>query len=169
MEVTDCRESHKPLVCVSPSLRILLPACTHTHTVHLHADPNHQSKCDIRDLTKTSWPSRHNFNKLQLRADTVSVCNAPTVTQGSPCVCVPTHFLFLRGTPSAHRTGQGSSQSGAIGPVAPTGKKKKIKHLNGNQLHLLLIEPQLHPLAPRPSIPLLLFLHLLLLDATVSD
>lgn len=167
MEATDCRESHKPLVCVSPSLRILLPACRHTHTVHLHTDPNHQSKCDIRDLTKTSWPSRHNFNKLQLRADTVSVCNAPAVTQGSPCVCVPTHFLFLRGTPSAHRTGQ--LTVGGNWACSTNRKEKKIKHLNGNQLHLLLIEPQLHPLAPRPSIPLLLFLHHLLLDATVSD
>lgn len=58
----DCVEERKPVVCVSPSLRTLVPFCGSTH-------PNHQPKCDIQDLTKASWPSSLNFNKLQLSVD----------------------------------------------------------------------------------------------------
>lgn len=66
----------------------------HTYT-HVWKCPSHQLECDIRDLTKTSWPGSPSFNKLQLRVDTASVCLcacvfrvAPPAIQGRLYICV---------------------------------------------------------------------------------
>lgn len=108
------------VVCVSPSLRTLVPFCGHTH-------PNHQPECDIKDLTKTSCPGLPDFNKLQLRVDMgrcSSVYKAPMVAQDCPCVCLLLHFLFLRDTPPTHRTWQLTAGGGNRACSTKRGRKK---------------------------------------------
>lgn len=136
-------ETRKPLsVCHHHSE--LLPDCGHTRTVHTHTIPpiiqsvtseiwQRQAGQGVSVLTSSSW---------EWTRASVSVCNAPMVTQGS---LVLVHFLFLWGTPSAQRTWQLTLARLA---VLHQQENKKIQHLNGNQLHLLLIELQLHPFTP---------------------
>lgn len=49
----DCMETRKPLVCVSPSLRTLVPFCGHTHTSQPAAQVWHQ-RFDKDKLAKPS-------------------------------------------------------------------------------------------------------------------
>lgn len=93
----------------------LLPIYVNMHTrkhTHTQKCPSHHLVCNIRLLTKTSWSSSLNLNKLQLRVD-IGHCECESVfrlvlavTEGSQYLCLLLHFLFLWGRFHSHRTWQ---------------------------------------------------------------
>lgn len=88
MEERDCEKIRGPGFTVSPLLSVLW---TRFQSTHVWKCPSHQLVCGIRVLTKTSWPSSLDFNKLQLRVD-IGHCECVCVCVGwwhkAACICI---------------------------------------------------------------------------------
>lgn len=152
-----------------PSLSFLWHCCQSTHT-HTWKCPSHQLAWGIRVLTKTSWPSSLNFNKLQLRVDIghfecVFKCVRVGWWHKAACICVYS-FISCFCEAEFPLTEHGSAPLGGKWACcecvsvlqcvrSPYKWEWEVMHTKRNQSHLLVIEPRIHPLAllPQPLLP----------------